>query len=502
MSDGQHDEARPARARGRDLLIALALAGLCTAVYANVARFDFVGYDDAAYVVHNPWVLRGLDPVALRWALTAMTPANWHPLTLASHMLDVEVFGLAPGPHHLVNLAWHVTATLLLFAVLRSATGAPVRSALVAALFAVHPLHVEAVAWVSQRKTLLCVVLGLLSVASYLRYVRRARARWLGIAALLLALSLAAKAMLVTLPVLLLLLDRWPLGRRQPLAALLREKLVLWLPVAAVAALTLVAQSGMGAVAPLGVQRFAHVQLPNALEGYVWYLAKLVWPSGLAVHYPHPYLPQTGGLPPAGWVPFAAAALLAALSGAVYRLRRFAPLWFGWLWFLVALLPVVGLVQVGTQAVADRYAYWPSIGPFIALVWGGDALRKRLRLRPAAALSVAAAVLFGLAWAAHRQLGYWRDSETLYARALEVSPRDVAMLFNLGNVRLGQGRTGEAERLYRRVLEIAPASSPAQLNLAELLRLHRGTLARAESVALYRSVLRARPHNRRAREGL
>ena len=489
-----------------DLAIVLALAIACGAVYAQAASFEFVGYDDEAHVTLNAVTQQGLDPAALGPALRATVAANWHPVTQLSHMLDVELFGLDAGGHHAVNLMLHVLASALVFAFVRGATGSRWRSAMVAGLFAVHPLHVEVVAWVSQRKTLLCTVFGLGSTLAYLAYARSRRRRALALSVGLLTIGLLAKSMLVTLPVLFLLLDGWPLGRlRGPrdLGGLVREKWPLFVPVAGMAVVTIVAQRSSEAMAPLGAGSIFGVHLPNALLGYAWYIEKALWPTHLAVHYPHPYLPLAGGVPPSALALVGAGALLAAIVGVALATRNSRP-WiaFGVAWGAIALLPVIGLVQVGSQAVADRYAYLSLIGPCVAVVWEANALRERLRWPALVGAGVAMVVLGAQGVAAHRQASYWRDSRTLYTRALEVSPRDLTLLFNMGNAEALAERYGKAEGFYRRALEVNPASSPAQLNLAELLRKHGEPADLAEAIGLYRSVLAARPANFRATRGL
>jgi hypothetical protein len=326
------------------------------------------------------------------------------------------------------------------------------------------------------------------------------------LALLLLTLGLLSKPMLVTLPVLLLLLDFWPLGRARVWrdgARLAREKLPLLVPALAIGVVTIVVQRSSEAMAPIGSGRFLGIQLPNAVLGYVWYLEKAIWPAGLAVHYPHPYLPLAGGVPPATPVVLGSAALLIAIGvGAVLSARTRPWIAFGVAWGAIALLPVIGLLQVGTQAVADRYAYLSLVGPFVAVVWEANAQRERWRVPVVVVAALTAAVLAAYAAAAVRQAGYWQDSRTLYARGLAISPRDVTLMFNLGNAEVDSGNVREAEALYRRALEIHPGHSPTELNLADLLRRHGEPADLAEAIALYRSVLEDRPDNFRARRGL
>jgi len=493
-------------ARRLDLLIAIALVALCSAIYAQSAAFEFVGYDDEGYVEHNPVVSRGLAPGILNYAVSAYVGGNWHPLTVFSHALDVEVFGLEAGRHHAENVLLHILATLLLFGVFRKATGTVWRSALVAALFAVHPLHVEVVSWVSQRKTLLCAVFGLAALYCYIDYARIGGARRLAAVAGLLTASLLAKPMLVTFPLLVALFDVWPLGvvsswrqarERAP------AKLWLLIPILGIGTATWFAQRSSGAMAPLDVEVFLTVSIPNAVLSAGWYAAKFVWPVGLAVHYPHPFLPQSGGVAPGVFAIVASVVFIAAASFSAFALRKRAPwLAVGLAWWAIALLPVIGLVQVGTQGVADRYSYIPMIGGFVVFAWGLEEFRSRLGAPIKAVAALAVVVVVGLSIASYQQVSHWRDSLSLFSRAVDISPRDVTMLFNLGNAVQRDGRVDEAEALYRRALVVQPSHSFTQLNLAELLRERGVPEDRAEASELYENVLRSRPGNRRAVAGL
>lgn len=494
------------RADRLDLAIVLALSIACGAIYAQTASFDFVGFDDEAHVTRNAITQGGFAAEGIVPALTTTVAANWHPLTQFSHMLDVELFGLEAGGHHVVNGLLHLLATLLVFGVVREATGARWRSAFVAGLFAVHPLHVEVVAWISQRKTLLCTVFGLGATLAYVVYVRRQKKWCLGASLGLLTVGLLAKSMLVTLPFLLVLMDFWPLQRVRSLRGALglaREKFALLVPVVVAGLVTIVAQRSAQAVAPLNLDSLIGVNLPNAVLGYVWYLGKAIWPTGLAVHYPHPYLPLAGGSPPLPSMVFGAVVLIVGIVTAAVWLARSRPwLAFGVAWAGIALLPVIGIVQVGTQAVADRYAYLTMLGPFIAVTWEAEAWCRRWRWPRFVVATIALAVLVGYGLSAHRQVAYWRDSNSLFTRALEISPRDVAMLFNMGNADVVASRFEQGEARYREALAIHPSHSASQLNLADLLRKHGPAEDAPEAITLYRSVLVARPGNRRAERGL
>ena len=463
----------------RPLFLGLGLCLLTLSVYLPVLRHDFVNFDDNVYVTNSPHVQAGLTWDNLLWAWQANVGSNWHPLTLLSHMLDCQLYGLNPKGHHLTSLLLHLAGVWVLFEVLRRMTGAPWRSAAVAALFAVHPLHVESVAWIAERKDVLSGLFFGLTLGAWLRWTRRPTSGRYAVVLLAFALGLLAKPMLVTLPCVLLLLDVWPLGRlplgaeiswgeaRAALPRLLLEKLPLFALAAAACAVTLFSQQGslaQLAAVPLGRR------LGNALISYAVYLGKTFWPAKLAVFYPLPY-----GIPP--WQAIAAAALLAAITAlALWRVRRSPWLAVGWLWFVGMLVPVIGLVQVGRQAMADRYTYLPSIGLFLALVWGTPEtpetpeITARARL-PRAALPAAGAVaLAALAVAARAQVDVWQDSTSLFRHAIAVTDGNYLAHLNLGVGLSHQGRTAEALAEYRRALALQPNMVEAQAALGSLLR--------------------------------
>ncbi len=434
----------------RVVLLAVALAAATCVAYGRLPTCGFVSYDDPDYVIQNPMVAGGVTWEGVRHAFTEAHAANYHPLTWISHMVDVELYGLHPAGHHLTNLLLHLANTLLLFALLLAMTGAATRSTIVAALFALHPVHVESVAWIAERKDVLSVCLALLTVAAYLAYVRRPNLRrYLAVAALF-ALALLAKPMVVTLPLLLLLLDCWPVARDETATRLVLEKLPLLALSAASTCVTLLAQRGGGAVV-------SHLSIPlvprlsNAVVSCLRYLGKLLWPSRLSVFYPHPYLQGAAGW--STWLVVGAGATVVTLSLLALQLRRRAPyLLVGWLWFLIALLPVIGIVQVGSQSMADRYTYLPSIGLFIAAVWGGAALVHRYALprrTTVAAAVVLLATCAGLTW---QQTGYWRDSVALYRHAVAVTDSNWEMRTNLANALLRRDQAEAAIHEYQRVL--------------------------------------------------
>jgi tetratricopeptide (TPR) repeat protein len=454
--------------------IAAGLLAAVAAVYARSAGFDFINYDDPKYILENPAVRDGLTPEGVRWAFTATWAANWHPLTWLSHMLDVSLFGLDAGKHHLASVGFHMLNTLLLFHLLRRMTGTLWRSAFVAALFGLHPLHAESVLWIAERKDLLCGLFFFLSLWAYLRHAERpGAARYLPVL-LFAALALLSKPMAVTLPFVMLLLDFWPLGRlpgapappdrpplpRLPPARLLLEKAPLIAMSAASCVVTWHAQAAGGAVRAIP----AGIRFQNAAVSYAAYIGKMLWPSGLAVFYPHPMESI------AAWKVAGAALLLAAATIAALRAVRSAPwLAVGWGWYAGMLVPVIGLVQAGNQAMADRYTYLPLVGLFIAAAWGLYAAAERLAIPPRATAAAAAALLAALALASWRQAGYWRDSSALFTHALEVTGDNWVGRSVLGEKALEAGRWAEAADHFRAVLRVEPFSVEARNNLGAAL---------------------------------
>jgi tetratricopeptide (TPR) repeat protein len=475
----------------RSSLALIAILVATVAVYAQVVQFGFVSWDDPLYVTGNGQVRHGLSAQGAAWALTARDDSNWLPLTWLSHMLDVSLFGSWAGGHHLTNLLLHVTNTALLFSLLLIATREWLPSAFVAALFALHPLHVEVVAWISQRKELLSTGFGLLAALGYVTWTRRGGA--LRYAALLISFTaaLASKQMLVTLPFALLLFDYWPLDRaRLGARRLLGEKLPLFALSAAASAIAFASQQlsrHQAPDVPLAA-RLAHVAVAP-----LRYLELALWPSPLSVLYPHPYAPELGGEPWGAATVAASVAALGAITAAMLAARRRPYLAVGWLWFLGTLVPVIGLVQIGPQGFADRYTYVPLVGPFIALAWGArDAIAARgagpvLR---AAAWGLAVALLVSIGAASHARARVWRDSESLYLASLAATPRNPVLLYNLGLLRSQQGRIEEAARSYEAALAIDPEHPAANNNLGNI-QLRAGDPDGA--IAHYRAALRRAP---------
>ena len=449
----------------------------------QVNQCDFINYDDPSYVTENIHIRHGISTEAIRWAFTTGYSSNWHPVTWISHMLDVELFGLKPRWHHLTNLLFHIANTLLLFFVFHRMTKATWQSAFVAALFALHPLHVESVAWVAERKDVLSTFFWMLTMVAYVHYVEHPGFRsYLAVFAFF-ALGLMAKPMLVTLPFVLLLLDYWPLRRLQEAGsggrqaqvivqdakpadrryqwALVRPLLIEKMPFFALAALssvaTFIAQRKGGAVASLEVIPPGE-RIANAFVSYIIYIGKTIWPENLAVLYPHP------GWRPLWQVPGAVLLLIAVTLIVIREAKKFPYLATGWLWFAGTLVPVIGIVQVGRQALADRYTYVPLIGLFIMAAWGIPELLKNWRYRKealAASSALIFAYLFIFTWT---QAGYWRDSMTLYDHALEVTSHNDIVLINRGVAYAKLGNRSQAISDYDEAIEIDPGNAEAYYN--------------------------------------
>ena len=482
-SQGGAVDHNPSRCSGRWLIICGLLILATVAAYWQVRGYGFVDYDDPEYVVDNAMVVRGFSADGLVWAFTTGHAGNWHPLTWLSHMLDCQLFGLEGRWHHITSLLLHLCNAIVLFGLLRSMTGADLPSAFVAALFAVHPLSVESVAWVAQRKNLLSTLVCLLAIWSYANYACRGGLRRYLLTALWMGLSLAAKPMMVTLPALLLLLDYWPLNRLWPdgaaqrprtvcppstLAVLLMEKagLLILSAVSAVVTMQVQQQAGAMAVIPFG-QRLA-----NAAVSYVSYLCKMIWPADLSVLYPHPNLP--GGTPWTPWQVGGSVLLLVILTAAACLLRRYRFLIVGWLWYLGALLPVLGLVQVGEQAMADRYVYVPMIGLFLIIAWvfrgwvGG--LSRYRQLVSLLVLLAASSIVLLCILTTRLQVRHWRDSLTLFSHAVAATPSNPIMHNNLGVVVARAGRPAEAVGYFEKALRLDPRYPDARINLATAIQ--------------------------------
>ena len=468
-----------------DAAIAASLVALVAVLYGQTAGHGFINLDDDVYIFSNPDVSRGLSWHGVLLAFTSFRASNWHPLTWLSHMLDCQWFGATPrsaGAHHLVSAGFHAANAVLLFLALGRMTRGRWRSAMVAGLFAVHPLRVESVAWACERKDVLSGFFFMLTLLTYARYAERPRPGAYLLALGMSVLGLLSKPMLVTLPVVLLLLDFWPLERvssRWPWRRLLLEKTPFFLAAIGVSLLTVIAQKFAGAISTIGNLSIGWRVVTAALAS-VTYLWKAVWPSGLAVHYIHPGM--LGADLKAFLLPAAAAALgIAAITALAVRERARRPyLLTGWLWYLVMLAPVSGLVQVGAQFWADRYAYLPLIGVSIAVVWGVAAWARRPAHARLAA-GVAAAVLLAYTTAAFAQVRLWRDSRTLFEHALRVTRDNWVIENNLGVLLSDDDPASmEARRHLERAVQIRPAYAGAHHNLATVL-LEQGHFAEAEA---------------------
>lgn len=466
------------------LVISVALVLLTLGAYARVWGNDFVDYDDGDYVTRNPDVQSGLSGNSFWWALTTTHADNWHPLTWLSLQLDYEVFGSRPWGYHGVNLLLHAANTVLLFLVLRQMTSATWTSAFTAALFAVHPLHVESVAWVSERKDVLSTLFWILTLWAYTLYVRRPRPGRYLLVALLFLFGLMAKPMLVTLPFVLLLLDYWPLGRlrfgndhatsheiagnaRHTLAPaawwrLLAEKLPLLILSVVVCLITLLAQqTPLQSLTDLSLR----ARIENALVAYAAYLVRTCWPISLSVYYPH------AGEGQAPWEVAGACLLLAVITaGALWQARRRPYLILGWLWYVGTLVPVIGLVQVGEQAFADRYTYVPLIGIFILVSWSAADIMAHWRLRAVVPAGAAALVLAGCTVATYRQTAHWHDGIALWQHAVEVNPENAFAHDCLGSAYMTRGMVQEAMPRFERAVELLPNKPLFHFHLMLALR--------------------------------
>ena len=524
-------------------LIALGLLVITAGVYWRALGNDFVNFDDFEYVTRNAVVKHGLTVQSLVWSFNVGHASNWHPLTWMSHMLDVSLFGMKPMGHHAVSLLLHLASTVLVFLILGRMTKSAWKSAFVAALFAVHPLHVESVAWIAERKDVLSTFFWLLTMGAYVLYTECPNwRRYLAVVALF-ALGLMSKPMLVTLPFVLLLMDYWPLGRltfaqgkskkKAPWQGwrLVREKIPLLALSGCSSVLTFIAQRRGEAISPLGLVD-PGVRISNALVACATYIVKMVWPSKLAVFYPHPMQ----SLP--SWEIAVAALLLICISVLVYLARKRAPyLVFGWLWYLVTLIPVIGLMQVGAQAMADRYTYVPLIGLFVMIAWGipemlrmgewdrgGKGEREKGRsqspinhqpstinnfpantehptpnTRARYLAVIAAAVVAALAASAWVQVGYWKDSITLFDRALSVTENNYTAYANLGSAYAELKDYKKAEYYYVEALSLRTDQAYTHFDYANALYM----LGKVDqAIAEYQEALRLEPEFEEARRNL
>ncbi len=484
----------------RQVLLSSALAAMVLFVYGRVGSYPFILLDDETFLVRNPAATGGLTSEGVRWAFSTVMDAGWIPVTWISRLLDITLFGLDAGKHHLVNVLFHLGNTLLLFHFLRKSTGRIWEGAFVAGLFAVHPLHVESVAWVTERKDVLAGFFWMLSCIAYVRYAERPGIGRYGTVAAFFVMGLMSKPIVVTLPFVLILLDYWPLCRFRPcrdtsfaghpaspsapFGRLLLEKIPLLLVSAGFSAATYFSQKSIGAVTPLTANPFWS-RAGNALFSYAVYLRKAAWPVDLAVFYPHP------GPGLAAWKPVAAGLALCAATGWVVRRSR-TRRWLatGWFWYLGTLVPVLGLVQVGGNAMADRNVYLPLIGIYLVVARCAGELVSRCRVPGVATACAASVPLLLLAYCASGQVEYWRGSEPLFRRALQVTEENWLAHALIGQIDAMAGRDADAERHYREALRIWPELPEVHNSLGEVLdRMGRSQ----EALANFREELRIAP---------
>ena len=493
----------------RGFLIGLCLVIVTLAVYWQVQYHDFVNFDDPLYVTENRQIQAGLTWEGVVWSFTSGTFVTnyWAPLTWLSHMLDFELYGKDPGGHHWNSLLLHILNALLLFGIMKKTTGALWRSGLVAALFAVHPLHVESVAWVAERKDVLSTFFWLLGMLAYTRYARQPELSRYFQVLLFFVLGLMSKPMLVTFPFVLLLMDYWPLGRLQlgqriapggieikesSASILVGEKLPFFALTAAASVAAFIYQKKGGVLPPMDLA-VLKTQLSNALISYASYIGKMIWPGRLAIFYPHP-----GHIPI--WQTLGAGTLLSCLSVLFIRPgRKFPYLPVGWFWYLGTLVPVIGLVKVGHFARADRYTYVPLIGLFIMMAWGIPEFWPRWRHRKiwvAATATVLLSMLMLIAW---KQVGYWQNSITLFQHALKVTSNNHISYYNLGHALASEGRLDDAIAHYLEALRIKPDFEKAHYNLG-IARAEQGRLD--DAIAHYQEAIRIKPDYKMARVNL
>ncbi|MGD0552938.1 MAG: tetratricopeptide repeat protein [Sedimentisphaerales bacterium] len=464
--------------RVRIILVCAGLVLATAAAYQPMFKNGFVNFDDDVYVTENSNIKNGFTLQSILWALTSPYAENWHPLTWFSHILDYKLFGLNPAGHHLTNLMLHIINTLLLFLILQKMTGSTWPSAFVAAIFAIHPLHVESVAWIAERKDVLSALFWLLTMLAYWHYVQRPTLLRYSGTLILFSLGLMAKPMLVTLPFVLLLLDYWPLKRavdsKRSILKLVLEKL----PFIVIAAISSVITYSLQTKTSIDILPLS-TRISNAAVSYFSYIGKMIYPAGLSVFYPYP----PGGT--TAWKITLAAILLVVITITVILARRRYML-VGWLWYLGTLVPVIGFVQVGDQAMADRYTYLPLTGIFIMLAWSAKEIINRIHARTFVPAIMSGLIIIALLICTRIQLSYWQNSVTLFERALAVTKNNYMIHYNLGYELISQGYPDEGISHYRRATEIAPENTNIRYNLANAL-CSQGK--NDEAIAEYRKVI-------------
>jgi Tfp pilus assembly protein PilF len=448
--------------RGAFVMLLLTFATLM--VFGNVGHFAFIRYDDELYITKNAHVLSGLTAEGLRWAMTTLDAGFWHPLTWLSLMLDHEFYGMNAGGYHWTSVLLHLLSGLVLYLTLVRITGAVWRSGLVAGLFLLHPLHVEPVAWVAVRKDVLSGLFWMLGMWAYVRYAERPGIGWYTWLVVFFIMGLMSKPMVVTLPFVLLLLDYWPLGRMASFTRLIIEKIPLVFISLVVSVLAWVAEKGVGALPTLDDMPLS-LRLDNALISYLRYLGKAVWPVHLSVFYPHPLHW------PFWQVAFAGMMLILVSLWVFYMRRTCRYLPVGWLWFLGTLIPAIGLVQVGSHAMADRYAYIPLIGLSIMAVWGIDQALQCFRYRRTLLTAFWGAALLILAACSWQQVQYWQNSQTIFKHAIEVTERNYMAHNNYGAVLMDQGDYRQAAGHFLMALQIRPDFAVSLNNMGKIMAL-------------------------------
>ena len=473
--------------------IYLGLVGLVAVVFLQTGHFNFVNYDDGSYVFENANIRAGLTWRGIVWAFTHVHSQNWHPLTSISHMIDCQFFGLNAGAHHLVNVGLHAAAALLLFTFLWQSTNALWASAVSVAIFAIHPLRVESVAWISERKDVLSGLFFMLTLLAYLRYVRGQTWQRMAVVAVCFAFGLMSKPMLVTTPIILLLLDYWPFARftKQGLWKLILEKVPLVILSVGSCAATLIAQQvAIGSTESLPLAS----RIDNALVTYVNYLRQMFWPVDLVPFYIHPEWRL------ATWEIIGAIILLAGITAAMFLLRRKLPfLLVGWLWYIVMLLPVIGIIQVGLQARADRYTYLPQIGIIMAVVWAIRDLTSLWRARTVALVPASLAVVGSLGFLSYRQATHWHDTESLWSYTLSLSQENDVALTGLAMIEVARGQIDDAIIHFRHALGLRDGNAAAHYGLGLALSQQRKT---DEAIEHWQKSLELQADNLNARNNL
>lgn len=456
------------------------IALIVLALYSRAVDFPFVNYDDNRYFYDNPHVTCGLTAESAKWAFGIHGPSMWIPLTWLSHQSMVSLFGVAPGPHHALNVLLHAANACLLLILLARMTGKPGRASVVALVFAIHPLHVESVAWITERKDVLSLLFCLLALLAYERHARSTSWKWYPLVLFLHAVAVMAKPLAVTLPCVMLLCDIWPLRRKRSWLFLALEKLPLLLISAVASYLTVLCQQSIGAIGSAEVFPWG-TRIGNALVAYATYVRRLVLPVDLAVFYPYPK-----SLTPFQWL--LSSLVVGSITLAAIRLRGKLPaLLFGWLWFLGTLVPMIGLVQAGSAAMADRYAYFTFIGLYIALVWCGFEYAAAYRKSVMAIAALLLCGWIGLTW---RQVGYWKSSEALFSRAIAATSNNYLAHNNLGLAMQDAGKVEEARAQFELSLQANPAY-PEAINNLGILHARQGRPAEAR--VLLERLLTIRP---------